>query len=103
MLSIGSGLNSSNKRNIQITLVSVLITHPQKPRYGKLVTRLSSIHYLEAKIENNINGTIVKVSPFKTKPEDKGTASTVDIRIIMEQNNYTNMFLKIIGDKLNRV
>ena len=40
-LSIGSGLNSSNKRNIQITLVSVSMTHPQKLRYGKLVTILS--------------------------------------------------------------
>ena len=60
------------------------------------------MHHLEAKIEKNINGTIVKPSPFKIKPEDKGTASTVDVRRIMEQNNYTNMFLKTIGDQLNR-
>ena len=66
-------------------------------------TAIESIHPLEAKIEKNINGTIVRASPFKTKPEDKGTASVVDVRRIMEQNNYTNMFLKTISDQLNRV
>ena len=60
------------------------------------------MHHLEAKIEKNINGTIVKPSPFKTKPKDKGTASAVDVRRIMEQNNTTSMFLKTIGDQLNR-
>ncbi|KAL6335940.1 hypothetical protein AAG906_003565 [Vitis piasezkii] len=55
-------------------------------------TVIESIHPPEAKIEKNINGTIVKASPFKTKPEDKGTAS----------NNYTNMFLKTLGDQLNK-
>nr|CAN74114.1 hypothetical protein VITISV_036745 [Vitis vinifera] len=54
-------------------------------------------------IEKNINGTIVKASPFKTKPKDKGTASAADIRRIMEQNNYTNMFLMTLGNQLNRV
>ena len=66
-------------------------------------TVIESIHYPEAKIEKNINGIIVRASPFKTKPDDKGTASAVDVRRIMEHNNYTNMFLKTIGDKLNRV
>ena len=32
---------------------------------------IESIHPLEAKIEKNINGIIVKASPFKTKLEDK--------------------------------
>ena len=63
---------------------------------------IESIHPPKAKIEKNINGTIVKASPFKTKPKDKGTASAADIRRIMEQNNCTNMFLKTIGDQLNR-
>ena len=65
-------------------------------------TIIESIHHPETKIEKNINGTIVKASPFKTKPKDKGTASVVNVRKIMEQNNYTNMFLKTIGDQLNR-
>ena len=47
-------------------------------------TVIESIHPPEAKIEKNINGTIIKVSPFKTKPEDKGTTSVVDVRRIME-------------------
>ena len=41
MSSIGSGLNSINKRNIQIILVRVLKTHPQKLNNGKLVTTMS--------------------------------------------------------------
>ena len=49
---------------------------------------IESIHSLEAKIEKNMNGTIVKAPPFKTKLKDKGTASAVDVRRIMEQNNY---------------
>ena len=64
---------------------------------------IESIHPPKAKIEKNINGTIIRASPFKTKLEDKGTARAVDIRRIMEQNNYTNMILKTIGDQLNRV
>ena len=66
-------------------------------------TIIESIHPLEAKIEKNINETIIKASLFKTKPENKGTASAANVRRIMEQNNYTNMFLKTIGDQLNRV
>ncbi|KAL6340474.1 hypothetical protein AAG906_006138 [Vitis piasezkii] len=42
-------------------------------------------------------------SPFKTKPEDKGTASANDIRRIMEQINYTNLFLITLGNQVNRV
>ena len=64
---------------------------------------IESIHPPEAKIEKNINGTIVTASPFKTKPEDKGTASASDIRRIMEQINYTNMFLITLGNQVNRV
>ena len=45
---------------------------------------IESIHSLEAKIEKNMNGTIVKAPPFKTKLKDKGTASAVDVRRIME-------------------
>ena len=66
-------------------------------------TVIESIHPPEANIEKNINETIVKASPFKTKPENKGTDSIVDVRKIMEHNNYTNMFLKTLGDQLNRV
>ena len=64
---------------------------------------IESIHPPEAKIDKNINGTIIKASPFKTKLEDKGTTSVVDVRLIMEQNNHTNMFLKTLGDQLNKV
>ncbi|RVW24587.1 Enzymatic polyprotein [Vitis vinifera] len=64
---------------------------------------IESIHPPEAKIEKNINGTIVTALPFKTKPEDKGTASASDIRRIMEQINYTNMFLITLGNQVNRV
>ena len=64
---------------------------------------IESIHPSEAKIDKNINGTIIRASLFKTKPEDKGTASIVDVKRIMEQNNYTNMFLKSLGDQLNRI
>ena len=76
-----------------------------KTKVGKTSddTVIESIHPLEANIENNINRTIIKASPFKTKPEDKGAASVVDVRRIIEQNNYTNMFLKTLGDQLNRV
>nr|CAN80727.1 hypothetical protein VITISV_033737 [Vitis vinifera] len=63
---------------------------------------IESIHPPEAKIEKNINGTIVNTLPFKAKPEDKGTANAVDVKRIMEQNNYTNMFLKTLGDQLNK-
>ena len=62
---------------------------------------MESIHGT-IKIEKNINGTII-TSPFKTKPEDKGTASVIDVKRIMELNNYTNMFLKTLSDQLNRV
>ena len=34
--------------------------------------------------------------------EDKGIASTIDIKKIMEQN-YINMFLKTLGAQLNKV
>ncbi|KAL6333631.1 hypothetical protein AAG906_028816 [Vitis piasezkii] len=64
---------------------------------------IESIHPPEAKIEKNINGTIVTTSPFKTKPKDKGTASATDIRRIMEQINYTNMFLITLGNQVNKV
>ena len=50
-----------------------------------------------------MTGTIVKASPFKTKPEDKGIASATNIKRIMEQNNYTNMFLITLGNQLSRV
>ena len=65
-------------------------------------TIIKSIHPLEAKIENNIIGTIIKASPFKIKPENKGTASAIDVRKIIEQNTYTNILLKTLGDQLNR-
>nr|CAN73224.1 hypothetical protein VITISV_026447 [Vitis vinifera] len=45
---------------------------------------IESTHPPEPKIEKDINGTIVRASLFKTKPEDKGNASAVDIRRIME-------------------
>ena len=64
---------------------------------------IESIHPPEAKIEKNINGTIITASPFKTKPEDKGTVSATDIRRIMEQINYTNMFLITLGNQVNKV
>ena len=35
--------------------------------------------------------------------EDKGIASAVNFKKITEQNNYTNIFLKTLGDQLNRV
>ena len=66
-------------------------------------TIIESIHPLEAKIEKNINGTIIKASPFKTKLEDKVTISVVDVKRIMEKNNYTNIFLKTLSDQLNKV
>ena len=83
----------------------MLITHPTKSKIWKTSDDIviESIHPLEAKIEKNINGTIVKSSHFKTKPGDKATASVVDVRRIMEQNNYSNMFLKTLGDQLNRI
>ena len=62
---------------------------------------IESIHPLEAKIDNNINGIIIRTSPFKTKLEDKGIVSIVDLKKITEQNNYTNMFLKTLGDQLS--
>ena len=41
--------------------------------------------------------------PFKTKTDDKGIVSAMYIKKIMEQNNYINMFLKTLGDQLNKV
>ena len=35
--------------------------------------------------------------------EDKRIASAVNFKKITEQNNYTNIFLKTLGDQLNRV
>ena len=35
--------------------------------------------------------------------EDKSIASAVNFKKITEQNNYTNIFLKTLGDQLNRV
>ena len=88
------------KRNIKYWIWFELFKQEEYPNYpGKRVnntstktkiwktsdeTVIESIHPLEAKIEKNINGTIVKASPFKTKPEDKGTASAIDVRKIME-------------------
>ena len=107
------------KKNIKYWIWFELFKQEEYPHYpGKCVnntstktkiwktsddTIIESIHPLEAKIENNINETIIKASPFKTKPEDKGTTSPVDVKRIVEQNNYINMFLKTVGDQLNRV
>ena len=66
-------------------------------------TVIEFIHPIEAKIDKNVNGTIIRASLFKTKTRDKGTASVVDNKKMMEQNNYTNMFLKTLGDQLNTV
>ena len=106
------------KKNIKYWIWFELFKQEEYPDYlGKRVNNTStktkvwktsddivmeSIHPPEAKIEKNINGTII-TSPFKTKLEDKGIASVVDVRRIMEQNNYTNMFLKTLSDQLNRV
>ena len=88
------------KKNIKYWIWFELFKQEEYPNYpGKRVnntstkakiwktsddTVIESIHPPEAKIEKNINGTIVKASPFKTKLEDKGTASAIDVRRIME-------------------
>ena len=88
------------KKNIKYWIWFELSKQEEYPNYlGKCVnntstktkiwktsddTVIESIQPPKAKIEMNINGTIVKASPFKTKPEDKGTASAVDVRRIME-------------------
>ena len=46
-------------------------------------TVIESIHPLEAKIDKNVNGTIIRASLFKTKTRDKGTASAVDNKKMM--------------------
>lgn len=38
-----------------------------------------------------------------TKTDDKGSASGLNIKKLMKQHNYTNMFLKILGDQLKEV
>ena len=50
-------------------------------------TVIKFIHSPKAKIDKDVNGTIISVSPFKTKIDDKGIASAVDVKKIMEQNN----------------
>ena len=106
------------KKNIKYWIWFELFKQEEYPHYpGKCVnntstktkiwktsddTIIASIHPLEAKIENNINETIIKASPFKIKPENKGTASAIDVRKIIEQNTYTNILLKTLGDQLNR-
>ena len=47
-------------------------------------TVIESIHPPEAKINKNDNRTIIRASPFKTKTEDNGTISAVDVNKIME-------------------
>ena len=107
------------KKNIKFWIWFELFKQEEYPNYpGKCVNNTStkakiwktsddiiieSIHPPEAKIEKNINGTIVNTLPFKAKPEDKGTANAVDVKRIMEQNNYTNMFLITLGSQINKV
>ena len=84
-LSIGSGLNYSNKRNIQSTQVDINNTST-KTKIWKTSddTVIESIHPPEAKIDKNVNGTIIKTSLFKTKSNDKRIASALDVKRIME-------------------
>ena len=46
-------------------------------------TVIEFIHPIEAKIDKNVNGTIIRASLFKTKTRDKGTASAVDNKKMM--------------------
>ena len=75
------------KKNVKYWIWFELFKQEEYPNYpGKCVnntstkakiwktsddTVIESIHPPEAKIEKNINGTIVKASLFNTKPENK--------------------------------
>ena len=102
MLSFGNGLKPLKKKNTRDILLGVNnnLTKLKQRNTGDNVI-IESIHPPEAKIDKDINGTLVRVSPFKTNTNDKGTL--IDIRKIMESNNNTDIFLKLLGDQLNRV
>ena len=78
-------MNYSNKRNIQSTQVDINNTST-KTKIWKTSddTVIESIHPPEAKIDKNVNGTIIKTSLFKTKSNDKRIASALDVKRIME-------------------
>ena len=102
MLSFGNGLKPLKKKNTRDILLGVNnnLTKLKQRNTGDNVI-IKSIHPPEAKIDKDINGTLVRVSPFKTNTNDKGTL--IDIRKIMESNNNIDIFLKLLGDQLNRV
>ena len=102
MLSFGNGLKPLKKKNTRDILLGVNnnLTKLKQRNTGDNVI-IESIHPPEAKIDKDINGTLLTVSPFNTNANDKGT--TMDIKKIMESNNSTDIFLKLLGDQLNRV
>ena len=57
-------------------------------------TVIESIHPPKAKIDKNVNGTIISASLFKTKKKNMGIASAVDVKKIIEQNNTLTCFLR---------
>ena len=103
MSGIGSGLNSLNKRNIQTILVKSINNTSTKTKQWKTSDNIviESIHPPKAKIDKNVNGTIISASLFKTKKKNMGIASAVDVKKIIEQNNTLTCFLRL--QKINLI
>ncbi|GAV77051.1 hypothetical protein CFOL_v3_20523 [Cephalotus follicularis] len=62
------------------------------------------IHPLSEKIQLNIQNNKIQAAPFKLQTENSNTPVTVnETDKIIEQNNYTNRHLQIIGSQLFRI
>ena len=100
-----------HKKHVKYQLYFELYKQEEYPYYlGKSINNIStktkqwktsdntvieSIHPLEAKIDKNVNGTIIRDSPFKTKIKNKGTTSAIDVKKIMEQISTLSCFLRL--------
>jgi hypothetical protein len=63
-------------------------------------TFIESTHPPKENILINVENKLIKASPFKLPPKN---SEKDEERKIIEQNNYTNKYLNIIGDQLDKI
>ena len=81
----------------KLTNLNVLTTS----KWTKLdKTSIESTHPPKENILINVENKPIKASPFKLPPKN---SEKDEERKIIEQNNYTNKYLNIIGDQLDKI
>lgn len=77
-------------------------TQTWKMLKGKEIKSLKSIHLLSSEISKPYKGVVLIATSFKTKKKKKRHRKD-HIKYIIQQNNYTNQYLKIIGHQMKRM